>query len=503
MREDKWERYFSHLAEVYMRTEKHFAKLWKSRDELSFRSVRFSSWNVVLLYALGIIMGDVRLIDLNTKIYEIDSFTFEIMVYGIATLIFAFLPRRMILPVARTGAPLMLATLVIEAITQQQESFVLYLLYSFGNGIMLGGATFLFFYHLNNSERLLNIVVTSLYYVVCVELLWHVIGRDFFMYTVSWILTVFACVSMFLIKDGDMPKPRGDKGCESCEAHGSNPIGGPGMAAVFYCYFFYMIIDILYVYLVFESDVVTDNFFVVGSFIGISVCILIQLLMNRSVWQTWNVFLVCSLASVALLAVESPSVVGIGSALYGVAREVDYIAVVYLIAGAACLSGCIRYFRAFCILEFAIEFALQPAFDILFANVSDRYGQIFNLIALAIMIVCACVTMSIYPIMSRRIFDTDWVGDLSLFDSSKYEREYNKVASIQRDENLGLTPREKQIFTMLLTDVPQKQVAGMLKVSRGTYNYHVSNLYRKLDIQSRQELFLRYSPDTAPPETQS
>jgi DNA-binding CsgD family transcriptional regulator len=55
-----------------------------------------------------------------------------------------------------------------------------------------------------------------------------------------------------------------------------------------------------------------------------------------------------------------------------------------------------------------------------------------------------------------------------------------------------LSPREKEIFTLLLTDVPRKEIAHVLKISISAVNFHAKNLYHKLGIQSRVELFTKF-----------
>ena len=55
-----------------------------------------------------------------------------------------------------------------------------------------------------------------------------------------------------------------------------------------------------------------------------------------------------------------------------------------------------------------------------------------------------------------------------------------------------LTSREREILSLLLTDKPPKEIASFLKVSYYTVDFHRKNLYRKLGIQSRTELFAKY-----------
>ena len=57
---------------------------------------------------------------------------------------------------------------------------------------------------------------------------------------------------------------------------------------------------------------------------------------------------------------------------------------------------------------------------------------------------------------------------------------------------LGLSPREKQVFSQLLSGAAPKEIAYNLKIRYPTVNFHINNLYRKLDIQSRAELFAQY-----------
>ena len=59
--------------------------------------------------------------------------------------------------------------------------------------------------------------------------------------------------------------------------------------------------------------------------------------------------------------------------------------------------------------------------------------------------------------------------------------------------NSGLTDREREVFAMLLTAKTPKEIAYHLKVSYYTIDFHRKNLYRKLGIQSRAELFANYS----------
>jgi DNA-binding CsgD family transcriptional regulator len=57
---------------------------------------------------------------------------------------------------------------------------------------------------------------------------------------------------------------------------------------------------------------------------------------------------------------------------------------------------------------------------------------------------------------------------------------------------VGLSPREREVFTLLLTEAAPKDIAYNLDISASAVNKHISNIYRKLDVQSRTELFAKY-----------
>jgi DNA-binding CsgD family transcriptional regulator len=55
----------------------------------------------------------------------------------------------------------------------------------------------------------------------------------------------------------------------------------------------------------------------------------------------------------------------------------------------------------------------------------------------------------------------------------------------------NLTDREKEVCTLLLTDLDFKEIAAAIGVTNRTVSFHAQNLYRKLGIQSRTELYVK------------
>jgi DNA-binding CsgD family transcriptional regulator len=57
--------------------------------------------------------------------------------------------------------------------------------------------------------------------------------------------------------------------------------------------------------------------------------------------------------------------------------------------------------------------------------------------------------------------------------------------------DVGLSPRERETFTLLLTNASEKQIAARLGLSRYTVHGYIKTIYKKLGVTSRAELMAR------------
>jgi DNA-binding CsgD family transcriptional regulator len=62
-----------------------------------------------------------------------------------------------------------------------------------------------------------------------------------------------------------------------------------------------------------------------------------------------------------------------------------------------------------------------------------------------------------------------------------------------------LSPREKEVFDLLLDGKAPKTISYDLNIGYETVKYHQKNIYKKLGIQSIQELFVKYKSGYTPP----
>jgi DNA-binding CsgD family transcriptional regulator len=67
-----------------------------------------------------------------------------------------------------------------------------------------------------------------------------------------------------------------------------------------------------------------------------------------------------------------------------------------------------------------------------------------------------------------------------------------ETKTAEAEKRLSLTSREQEVLTGLLEGKAPKEIAYTLKISYPTVNFHTTNLYRKLEIHSRAELFAKF-----------
>ena len=460
-----------------------------AREGPSGRQVRFSRWNVVFLYAAAVIMVDMRMVGLEGSFKLFGFTTMELVGYAIGILVYVFLPSQRILDAGRIGGVLALGSLIVSALAPQSMNMVVYACYSFAGGLCIGCAFYAFFFAMNNMERFVNIIIIQLYFAVCVYGLWENLNvRLFFSEVLVYAFVLFFLASVFTAKRGLFPKRSEPKarGCGSEES--CCRVGKSGMGVIFFVYVIYKTMEALNRFIVQKDADVTFDTYSVGAGLSIVIAIVIILLLGRSTLLIWKVFLIGSLASIALLAIDSIFDIKASSLLYGLANSLGYIAIFYLIGGAGHLTGCMKFFRVLCIIKAVLLIVLDAALDRIFAGIDEQN----TFIALGLMIVIVCATFALYTSIYKKIFESDWIGDVQIFKPGKAGRKAEEEAEPDRTEGFGLTPREKQIFGFLLTEMSVKQIMIELEISKGTFNFHNANLYRKLGIQSRTELFAKF-----------
>jgi len=107
-------------------------------------------------------------------------------------------------------------------------------------------------------------------------------------------------------------------------------------------------------------------------------------------------------------------------------------------------------------------------------------------------VILSVFCLLILPYLQKKLFAQDWTDGLHLKDMPEYTKGFEVSETADFKEQLDLTEREHEVFVLLLEGLVPKEIANTLKVSYETVRFHTKNLYGKLGIRSRTELFSKY-----------
>jgi len=222
--------------------------------------------------------------------------------------------------------------------------------------------------------------------------------------------------------------------------------------------------------------------FIAGFFV--SACILFVTLIVRRIpiWHLWTLFFVLAVTA-AILAVTAPQ---LGSALpyhlfCGLA-DFGWPLSLYMLACAQ------RRFASYRLLKrcTVIFILFSPLTTLSSGFVKAGFPSFFPAAALVYVLTMLFLFLLTLPYSYRHLFSVIWISD---FNKSDMDLLREKVEEADRFSGYGLTPRQREVAVLLLAAKTRRQISGELKLSESTVKMHTSDLYRKLGINSRVELF--------------
>ena len=450
--------------------------LFKTRDELSFRNIRVSFLPVLLVFPVSVILGNLRYYGHSMALGGYATNELMYFALGISWLILSFTPKRFILPVLKLSAILsVVLLLVLIFLPMGFMQFMLYMALKFFNGLCAACAFFLFCFVLNNVERLAGMAVIQLYYGFYYAS-WKIFP-DF--HTAGNTLTgaVLMIVFLVIVLCCDIRHNSGENKHETStdsDGKGSGVYYVIGLGIVHY------MIMCMSNYIEWSENSVSSLAFGFGTVISIAIVIFIQLLKGKNALYIWLMFLAFTLFGLGVLLLDAPKAIITGSFFYGLGDSLGYIIICYMCAGAIKKSKSLKMFKIYCFIFFLQYFLISGIFSFYF----NYFDEPNKFLAFAVVLVLVSLCLIFMPFIQKKLFDADWTDGLYLRDV--------ETEQINKKEKLNLTPREQDIFTLLLKGVPPKEIAYTLKIGYETVHHHQKNLYRKLNIQSIQELFAKY-----------
>ena len=461
-------------------------RFFHTRDELSLINVRWELWSLVLIFPMTVILGDFRYFNLKIAFAGLQSF--ELMLYplGLGWLVLVFTPKRFIVPLLKTGAVCCAVVLPFQLLlTDEIPKLAVFMAFQFFNGICAACAFSLFCFKLNNVERLFGMSLILFYYSLYYTIYMHfpAVQAVYKLWGGIVVMAFYLVIVFLLSKKLKKPVYEDNDIAENANGKGSNIKTIIGFHIVYYS------IMCMINYIESADKIIFSLPYGLGQFTSIVTIVLIMLISNRNSLYIWLMFLAFSLLGLTIVNYNSEAAHFSGSLVYGLGDGLGYIVIYYLCSGAIKQSKSLKMYRFFCFILFIEYFFISGIFSQLF----DRYEGSSHSIAITVVVFLSAFCLLILPYLQKKLFSVDWTDGLHLRDLPEYKQGLAKTEEVNANDQLDLTEREHEIFTMLMKGMTHKDIAYTLKISYSTVNFHRNNLYHKLDIQNKSELFSKYN----------
>jgi DNA-binding NarL/FixJ family response regulator len=462
------------------------AKIFTSRGELTLRNIRVSKWAEILAFPLPVIFSTLRLYEIDATVLGLQNYEYLLYMCGFGWLTLFFMPRQWIIPALRVCATLCAVLLPFQFLLSGSGLLAVFLVWYFLLGVCIGAGLYLFCFTLNNVERLLAaaIIQFDIGFTYCTLSLSI---PSFYSFMVTWGSGILMAIFIAAVFCCHRKKANEETQPDQSFKNNFNSV----VFVVILLYTIYYVIwnSIHFMLEWIDNTVNIAAFGIGGSLFAIALLIIIYFVINRSALYSWLFFLVFSLLGLSILLLNYISARDVGSFIYGLGDGIGYITIMFMCGSAIKQSKSLKMYRIFCLMNFV-------NFNVIAVVIRTVYNSNFigqsHILAFGIVLALCLICFLLFPYLQRKIFDAPWTDGLKLSDMEEYAPAIAETEKLDAKEQLDLSPREKEIFTMLLTDLQRKHIADTLKISEGTVNFHVNNLYHKLGIQSRAELFAKY-----------
>jgi len=472
----------------------------QTRDELSLGNIRRDLWPLLLIFPLSVILGDFRYFNLNIEFSGFQSY--ELMLYplGLGWLVLAFMPKRFIVPLLQIAAVCCAILIPFQLLlTDEVPKLAAFMAFQFLNGICAACAFSFFCFKLNNVERLFGMALILFYYSLYYTIYraFPVVQAVYKLYGGIVVMAFYLIIILLLVRilsktENDNNKIEETAGTAQTEKTAGTAELSDGkhtiVKIVIGLHIIYYSIMCMINYIESADKIIFSLPYGLGQLTSILVITLIMLISNRNSLYIWLMFLVFSLFGLTIVNYNSDAAHFAGSLIYGLGDGLGYIIIYYLCSGAIKKSKSIKMYKLFCVILFIEYFFISG----ILSRVFDRHDGSNHVIALSVVVIFSSCCFLILPYLQRKLFEADWTDGLHLKDMTEYTQGLAETGVININENLDLTEREHEVFTMLLEGRAPKEIAFTLKISYPTVNFHIANLYRKLGVQSRAELFGKY-----------
>lgn len=456
-----------------------FISLLHSKDNINIRNVRLNRIKYMLIFPLAPVFANMQgtLFSDSIRLFGLDAMTLMGSAYCLgAGMLFALAKVKNLAVTTRIFASFTAVTYIPWLfIPESPLSLLLAILFMFGLGGCAACAAFSYTFALNNTERLLGAAAISFFFALNQIDSGLSLISGFFNRFYLTSLVAGTCICLFLYNTNDYSEVE------------RRPKAKLNSALKLMLYFFiaHYFVEIFYTYLPGAS---MPDAMVANGAVGVLVVVLtvaLQFITKRSVWNMCNLFFLAMICTYILYFSPEDSLFRYAARYIHGFEQMGYIAAYYLLGCVFKKNGDFYTFKL-CVVTIlpssVLSYIIPGIFSAYAPDLLPHAATITSGIIFIIFILLS-------PAYSKHLFFAEWADDFYCADMSEAPDEAEESNML---EGLGLSPREKEIAALLLCGHSAKQIAEKLGITTNTANFHIKNLYKKLNIGSRSELFARF-----------
>ena len=454
--------------------------LFRAKDNVKLRNVRWSHLKYMLIFPLAPIFANMQgsLFSDSIRLFGLDAMTLMGSAYCVgAGLLFAFANVKNMALISRVFAVLTALTFGTWLfMPESTASLVMAIFYMLGLGGCAACASFAYTFAPNNTERLLGAALISFFFALNqldagLALLSGVFDKSYLT-----LLVAGTCICLFQYRTEDFA---------SAENRPRATLN-PALKLMLYFFFAHIYVEVFYTYL--PGSTAPGSMIANGAIGILVVCLTIalQFLTNRSIWNMCNLFFIAMICTYALHFTPEGSVWRNAARFIHGFEQMGYIAAYYLLGCVFKKHGDFRIFKLVLVTILPVTM-LSYVVPGLFAAYAP---QLLPLVATSVSVAMFILFILLSPAYSKHLFYAEWSDE---FYSADMTSAYDETEREKTLDDFNLSPREKEIAVLLLSGDTAKAVSVKLGISVHTANFHIKNIYKKLGINSRSELFLQFA----------
>lgn len=236
-------------------------------------------------------------------------------------------------------------------------------------------------------------------------------------------------------------------------------------------------------------------FFYAGQFLAAVMAYILIVKISLKVMDLFYIYFFSAICGFVLVAISKSTelnFIDVGTVFLG------YCEIGTIFEWLIAASLCKKYRDIWVLRKFLFVFALSlAAVAAVSSFLVEQTQNFFYILAATVSLLFVSLIFMFVPFFNRLNMELLQEDALSI-ENNILSEQNDKAAVPKKNGSIEitcldtLTKREKEITQLLFEGYTAPQIAGILKIKLNTAKVHIRNIYEKLEVSSRPELFIRY-----------